>query len=192
MRGRPSLQLLPSGAILRPLSRPEQASLRTPRRATPHRCQAQPQARANHSACARSTGRECRRRTSLTSTGLTSTGLTSTALTSTGLTSHAGAGGLRGQRRCSVSSSCSARSRFPPCCSLHHSERPKTPPIPAVVKVVIPEGYTRAQIAALAHADGLNGSYLVASKRFSELHPSHYGAPAGTPNLEGLPVPSHL
>jgi uncharacterized YceG family protein len=58
------------------------------------------------------------------------------------------------------------------------------------VKVVIPEGYTRAQIAALAHADGLRGSYLTASKSSAALRPSHYGAPAGTPNLEGFLFPA--
>jgi UPF0755 protein len=73
---------------------------------------------------------------------------------------------------------------------VRHSERPKTPPLPAVVKVVIPEGYTRAQIAALAHADRLRGSYLTASKHAVQLRPSHYGAPAGTPNLEGFLFPA--
>jgi hypothetical protein len=71
-----------------------------------------------------------------------------------------------------------------------HSNPPKPPPAPRIVKVVIPEGYTRLQIAALAHADGLRGSYLAASKRSAELHPSHYGAPAGTPNLEGFLFPA--
>jgi YceG-like Ter operon protein len=73
---------------------------------------------------------------------------------------------------------------------VHRSERPKIPPIPKTVKVVIPEGYTRAQIAALAHADGLRGSYLVASKRSRRVRPSHYGAPAATPNLEGFLFPA--
>ncbi|HTD58218.1 MAG TPA: endolytic transglycosylase MltG [Solirubrobacteraceae bacterium] len=73
---------------------------------------------------------------------------------------------------------------------VHHSERPKIPPLPAVVKVTIPEGYTRAQIATLAHADGLRGSYLVASKQSATLHPSHYGAPRGTASLEGFLFPA--
>jgi uncharacterized YceG family protein len=55
---------------------------------------------------------------------------------------------------------------------------------------VIPEGYTRTQIAALAHADGLHGSYLLASKSSTELQPSHYRAPANTPNLEGFLFPA--
>lgn len=58
------------------------------------------------------------------------------------------------------------------------------------MRVTIPEGYTRAQIAALAHADGLRGSYLLASKRSSELHPSRYGAPKGTSSLEGFLFPA--
>jgi UPF0755 protein len=65
-------------------------------------------------------------------------------------------------------------------------------PAPKViaVKVVIPEGETRRQIAQLAHADGLVGSYLVASQRSSHLNPTRYGAPAGTPNLEGFLFPA--
>ncbi len=58
------------------------------------------------------------------------------------------------------------------------------------MKVVIPEGFTRAQIAALAHQDGLSGSYLSPSKRSSEIDLSHYGAPVGTPNLEGFLFPA--
>jgi UPF0755 protein len=73
---------------------------------------------------------------------------------------------------------------------VHRSERPKPPPARAIVKVTIPEGYTRAQIAALAHADGLRGSYLAASKRSPELGLAHYGAPAGTPSLEGFLFPA--
>jgi hypothetical protein len=71
-----------------------------------------------------------------------------------------------------------------------HGQRPKPPPVPAIVKVVIPEGYTRMQMAALAHADGLHGSYLTASKKSTELSPAHYGAPAGTPSLEGFLFPA--
>jgi UPF0755 protein len=73
---------------------------------------------------------------------------------------------------------------------VHRSERPKIPPPPAIVKVVIPEGFTRAQIASLARADGLRGSYLLASKRSAQLRPSHYGAPAATPDLEGFLFPA--
>jgi UPF0755 protein len=73
---------------------------------------------------------------------------------------------------------------------LRHKTAPKGPPPLAVVKLTIPEGYTRAQIAALARADGLTGSYLVASKRSSQLDPARYGAPGGTPNLEGFLFPA--
>lgn len=72
----------------------------------------------------------------------------------------------------------------------HHSARPKIPPIPKIVKIVIPEGFTRAQIAVLAHQDGLRGSYLLPSKRSGEIDLEHYGAPASTPNLEGLLFPA--
>lgn len=72
----------------------------------------------------------------------------------------------------------------------HHSARPKIPPIPKIVKIVIPEGFTRAQIAVLAHQDGLSGSYLLASKRSNEIDFAHYGAPAGTPHLEGFLFPA--
>jgi cell division protein YceG involved in septum cleavage len=72
----------------------------------------------------------------------------------------------------------------------HHSARPKSIPIPRIVKVVIPEGFTRAQIAVLARQDGLRGSYLLPSKRSSELELAHYGAPASTPNLEGFLFPA--
>jgi UPF0755 protein len=72
----------------------------------------------------------------------------------------------------------------------HHSARPKIPPIPKIVKIVIPEGFTRAQIAVLAHQDGLRGSYLLPSKRSSEIDLAHYGAPASTTNLEGFLFPA--
>lgn len=61
---------------------------------------------------------------------------------------------------------------------------------PVVVRVLIPEGETRSQIAIRAHAAGLTGSYLTAAKRSSLLDPAHYGAPPGTPNLEGFLFPA--
>lgn len=60
----------------------------------------------------------------------------------------------------------------------------------AIVKLTIPEGETRAQIAKLAAAKGLKGSYLTASRRSSLLNPAHYGAPRGTPSLEGFLFPA--
>jgi uncharacterized YceG family protein len=66
----------------------------------------------------------------------------------------------------------------------------KPPPAVIAVKVVIPEGETRLQIAGLTREDALSGSYLDASKRSSLLDPSHYGAPRGTQSLEGFLFPA--
>ncbi|HWY18999.1 MAG TPA: endolytic transglycosylase MltG [Solirubrobacteraceae bacterium] len=71
-----------------------------------------------------------------------------------------------------------------------HTTAPKPLAAPVVVRVLIPEGETRRQIAARAHAAGLTGSYLTASKRSSLLNPAHYGAPASTPDLEGFLFPA--
>jgi UPF0755 protein len=72
--------------------------------------------------------------------------------------------------------------------SAHHTSKPVA--LPVVVRVLVPEGETRTQIAARAHAAGLTGSYLTASVRSSLLDPAHYGAPPGTPNLEGFLFPA--
>jgi UPF0755 protein len=76
---------------------------------------------------------------------------------------------------------------------VRHANR-STPPLPPrIVKVVIPEGYTRAQIADLARADGLSGDYLKAAaraERDGRLRPSAYGAPARTSTLEGFLFPA--
>lgn len=61
---------------------------------------------------------------------------------------------------------------------------------PHVVKVLIPEGETRAQIAVLARDDGLTGSYLRASRSSPLLKAPAYGAPAGTRDLEGFLFPA--
>lgn len=66
----------------------------------------------------------------------------------------------------------------------------KPPPRVIAVKVVIPEGYTRRQIADLVAEDALAGSYLAATKRSTVLDPAHYGAPAGTRDLEGFLFPA--
>jgi cell division protein YceG involved in septum cleavage len=71
-----------------------------------------------------------------------------------------------------------------------HTPAPKPVAAPTIVRVLIPEGETRRQIAARAHAAGLAGSYLSASKHSSLLNPAHYGAPANTPNLEGFLFPA--
>jgi cell division protein YceG involved in septum cleavage len=76
---------------------------------------------------------------------------------------------------------------------LLHAHDPKTvapPAPPPVVRVLIPEGKTRAQIAQIATADGLKGSYRVASRHSSLLDPAAYGAAKGTPDLEGFLFPA--
>jgi UPF0755 protein len=60
----------------------------------------------------------------------------------------------------------------------------------AIVRITIPEGETRLQIAQIAAAKGLRGSYLKAARGSSLLDPAHYGAPHGTPNLEGFLFPA--
>jgi UPF0755 protein len=74
--------------------------------------------------------------------------------------------------------------------ALRDSGHGKQAALPAVVRVVIPEGQNRLQIARIAAADGLVGSYRAASRHSSLLSPSHYGAPAGTRHLEGFLFPA--
>jgi UPF0755 protein len=74
--------------------------------------------------------------------------------------------------------------------SLSGSSQAKKTLVPGVVKVVIPEGETRLQIAHIATSDGLSGSYRGASKRSPLLNPAHYGAPSGTRDLEGFLFPA--
>jgi UPF0755 protein len=64
------------------------------------------------------------------------------------------------------------------------------PPAPRIVKVLIPEGETRGQIATIAKAQGLTGSYLAASQSSAALTPAQFGAPPTTPNLEGFLFPA--
>jgi UPF0755 protein len=66
----------------------------------------------------------------------------------------------------------------------------KPPPRAIAVKVVIPEGYTRRQIADLVAQDALSGDYMAQTERSSALDPAHYGAPAGTHALEGFLFPA--
>jgi cell division protein YceG involved in septum cleavage len=74
--------------------------------------------------------------------------------------------------------------------ALLRPEKTKTIAAPVVVKVLVPEGKTRAQIAEIAAADHMSGSYTTASKRSSLLNPRHYGAPHGTTSLEGFLFPA--
>jgi len=71
--------------------------------------------------------------------------------------------------------------------SSSHSHAPRAP---MIVKVVIPEGSTRLQVARIAARDGLTGSYLDASRSSPLLSPAAFGAPRGTPNLEGFLFPA--
>jgi UPF0755 protein len=63
------------------------------------------------------------------------------------------------------------------------------PPAVIAVKVVIPEGFTRLQIARLAEQDTLGGSYLQASARSPLVDPARYGAPPAA-GLEGFLFPA--
>jgi uncharacterized YceG family protein len=74
--------------------------------------------------------------------------------------------------------------------ALHKAKPPPPPPPPQIVRITIPEGETRGQIARIAASEGLSGSYLVAARRSALLDPTRYGAPAGTPNLEGFLFPA--
>jgi UPF0755 protein len=67
---------------------------------------------------------------------------------------------------------------------------PKPVVLPAVERLLVPEGENRRQIAARVRAAGLTGSYLLASRRSPLLDPVRYGAPPGTPNLEGFLFPA--
>jgi UPF0755 protein len=74
--------------------------------------------------------------------------------------------------------------------SLRGSGHAKAIAPPPVVKLVVPEGKTRLQIAQIAAGAGLTGSYRAASRRSRLFDPSHYGAPAGTDVLEGFLFPA--
>jgi len=74
--------------------------------------------------------------------------------------------------------------------SLRGSGHAKVIAPPPVVKLVVPEGKTRLQIAQIAAAAGLTGSYRAASRRSPLLDPAHYGAPSGTDVLEGFLFPA--
>jgi UPF0755 protein len=74
--------------------------------------------------------------------------------------------------------------------SLTRSKHTATTAAPTAVRVVIPEGLTRVQIAQLAAKDGLRGSYRAASKHSLLLNPTHYGASHSTPDLEGFLFPA--
>ena len=66
----------------------------------------------------------------------------------------------------------------------------KPPPKAIAVKVVIPEGYTRRQIAELVREDALSGDYLAASERSRAAQPAPLRRAGGTRNLEGFLFPA--
>lgn len=60
-----------------------------------------------------------------------------------------------------------------------------------VVKVTIPEGLSRAEIAPIVRRAGLGGDYRRASRRSAALDPRRWGAPAPEPeSLEGFLFPA--
>lgn len=64
-------------------------------------------------------------------------------------------------------------------------------PNTGIVTVTIPEGRSRYEISQqLAEQGRLEGDYMAASEKSSELNPRRYGAPAGTDNLEGFLFPA--
>jgi UPF0755 protein len=63
------------------------------------------------------------------------------------------------------------------------------PPAAKVSNVTIVPGKTRVQINALLRAQGFRGSYLAATRRSPLLNLVAYGAPKGTPSLEGFLYP---
>ena len=65
-----------------------------------------------------------------------------------------------------------------------------TPPAAAkVTNITIIEGRTRAQINDLLRAQGVAGSYFVATRRSPLINFAAYGAPRHTPDLEGFLFP---
>jgi uncharacterized YceG family protein len=62
---------------------------------------------------------------------------------------------------------------------------------PKTVKLTIPEGLSRSEIAPIVAKAGLKGSYADASRRFrGALNPFRYGAPKGTRSTEGFLFPA--
>ncbi|CAB4879508.1 unannotated protein [freshwater metagenome] len=59
-----------------------------------------------------------------------------------------------------------------------------------VLRITLPEGPGRREIAPKVKAAGVQGSYLEASRRSGTLNPRDYGAPRGTRSLEGFLFPA--
>ena len=64
------------------------------------------------------------------------------------------------------------------------------PPAAKTTNITIVEGRTRAQVDRLLHAQGVPGSYVLATRHSPLLNPADYGAPRGTPDLEGFLFPN--
>ncbi|MEA2275229.1 MAG: hypothetical protein QOC78_189 [Solirubrobacteraceae bacterium] len=65
-----------------------------------------------------------------------------------------------------------------------------TPPrAAATIRVTLPEGPSRGELAPRVRAAGVSGSYVAASARSTALRPASYGAPPGTRSLEGFLFP---
>ena len=64
------------------------------------------------------------------------------------------------------------------------------PKVAAVRDLLIPEGPGRREVAPLVAKAGVPGDYLAASRRSPSLNPRSYGAPRGTPSLEGFLFPA--
>jgi uncharacterized YceG family protein len=64
------------------------------------------------------------------------------------------------------------------------------PAAPRSVKVVIPEGRSRAETAPIVKEAGLSGDYLKATETARGFRPRKYGAPRNTKTLEGFLFPA--
>lgn len=63
------------------------------------------------------------------------------------------------------------------------------PPAAKVTEVTIIPGRTRSQVTALLRSQGVSGSYSADTRHSPVLDPASYGAPRGTPSLEGFLFP---
>ena len=61
---------------------------------------------------------------------------------------------------------------------------------PSVVRVSIPEGLSRSEVASTIKKAGVTGSYLSASARSTGFDPKDYGQPARRSGLEGFLFPA--
>ena len=66
---------------------------------------------------------------------------------------------------------------------------PPAPRVERTTDVTIIPGHSRRQVQRLLNESGIPGSYLRATLRSPLLDPTQYGAPAGTPSLEGFMWP---